>query len=92
MNVPRDPTNCTSILKTPTKLFDQGRNCGLRIKNTEWQNPVTFPVKLIETDEYKLVPPNPDGTFRIGLKTLQDNNLPAWSEIELQDVYVHVSD
>nr|XP_034329094.1 uncharacterized protein LOC105339666 [Crassostrea gigas] len=92
MNVPRDPTNCTSILKTPTKLFDQGRNCGLRIKNTEWQNPVTFPVKLIETDEYKLVPPNPDGTFRIGLKTLQDNNLPAWSEIELQDVYVHISD
>ncbi|XP_061170596.1 von Willebrand factor D and EGF domain-containing protein-like [Saccostrea echinata] len=93
MNVPRDPMKCTSEIKAakPLDLIGQGKNCGYRIWNTEWQKIVSIPVAFIDKPEYKLVlPDSPEGAFRIGMITGQKVGSPAWSGIELQDVYVHI--
>lgn len=93
MNVPRDPTKCTSDVKAvkAMDLIGQGKNCGFRIINTEWQEAVALPISFIDTPEYNLVlPESPDGAFRIGMITGQKEDSPEWSGIELQDVFVHV--
>lgn len=93
MNVPRDPEKCTSDIKAvkALDLIGQGKYCGFRILNTEWQETVALPISFIDTPEYNLVlPDSPDGAFRIGMKTVQNEGRPEWSGIELQDVFVHV--
>lgn len=93
MNVPRDPTKCTSDVKAvkAMDLIGQGKNCGFRILNMEWQETVALPISFIDTPEYNLVlPDSPEGAFRIGMITGQKEGSPEWSGIELQDVFVHV--
>lgn len=93
MNVPRNETKCTSDVKAvkAMDLIGQGKNCGFRILNTEWQETVALPISFIDTPEYNLVlPDSPDGAFRIGMITVQNKEKPEWSRIELQDVFVHV--
>eukprot|EP00105_Crassostrea_gigas_P023673 XP_011443598.1 PREDICTED: von Willebrand factor D and EGF domain-containing protein [Crassostrea gigas] len=95
MNVPRDPTKCTSDVKAAKAmdLIGQGKNCGFRILNMEWQETVALPISFIDTPEYSLVlPDSPDGAFRIGMITGQKEGSPEWSGIELQDVFVHIAD
>lgn len=91
MNVPRDPEKCSSVIKSAKTLISQGKNCGFRIFQTDWDKKVTLPIAFIDTPEYDLVlPDSPDGGFRIGMITGQKEGSPEWSGIELQDVYVHV--
>lgn len=91
MNVPRDPEKCSSVIKSAKTLISQGKNCGFRIFQTDWNKKVTLPIAFIDTPEYDLVlPDSPDGAFRIGMITGQKEVCPEWSGIELQDVYVHV--
>lgn len=99
MNVPRDPTKCSADVKAvkALELIGQGKNCGFRILNTEWQETVALPISFIDTPEYDLVlpdspdlPDSPEGAFRIGMITGQKEGSPEWSGIELHDIYVHV--
>lgn len=93
MNVPRDPGKCKSEIKAAKAidLIRQGKNCGFRISNTNWQDSISLPIAFIDKPEYKLdLPDSPDGAFRIGMITGQKDESPAWSGIELHDVYVHV--
>lgn len=92
MNVPRDPEKCSSVIKSAKTLISQGKNCGFRIFQTDWdKKKVTLPIAFIDTPEYDLVlPDSPDGAFRIGMITGQKEGSPEWSGIELQDVYVYV--
>lgn len=91
MNVPRDPEKCSSDIKVAKTLLSQGKNCGFRIFQNDWQRKVTLPIAFIDTPEYNLIlPDSPDGAFRIGMITGQKEGSPEWSGIELQDVYVHV--
>lgn len=95
MNVPRDPGRCSSDVKAAKALdlIGQGKNCGFRILNTEWQETVVLPISFIDTEDYKLVlPDSPEGAFRIGLITGWKEESPEWSGIELQDVFVHIED
>ena len=93
MNVPRDPGKCTSEIKAAKALdlIGQGKNCGFRISNTNWQDIISLPIAFIDNTEYKLgLPDSPDRAFRIGMITGQKEGSPAWSGIELHDVYVNV--
>ncbi|XP_078310367.1 von Willebrand factor D and EGF domain-containing protein-like isoform X2 [Crassostrea virginica] len=95
MNVPRDPEKCKSEIKAAKAidLIGQGKNCGFRISNTNWQESISLPIAFIDKPEYKLdLPDSPDGAFRIGMITGQKEGSPAWSGIELHDVYVHIQD
>ena len=80
MNVPHDSTKCTQEIKA------LGKNCGLRILNTDWNNYTYFHIVFIDSQEYEL----PKYPFRIGMITGSKVENPAWSGIELQDVLVHV--
>lgn len=86
MNVPRDPEKCSSAIKVvktdiAKTLISQGKNCGLRIFQTDWdKKKVTLPIAFIDMPEYDLVlPDSPDGAFRIGMITGQKNGSPEWN-------------
>nr|XP_034329096.1 von Willebrand factor D and EGF domain-containing protein-like isoform X2 [Crassostrea gigas] len=92
INVPRDPEKCSSDIMFPKTLISQGKNCGLRIFQKNWQQKVILPIAFIDTPEYNLVLPDSlDGAFRIGMITGQKEGSPEWSGIKLQDVFVHIS-
>lgn len=91
MNVPRDHGKCSSEIKVAKTLISQGKNCGFRIFQSDWQQKVVLPIAFIDTPEYNLVhPDSPDGAFWIGMITGQKEGSPEWSGVELQDAFVHV--